>query len=168
MSKSESGKVSNAGNLYLIFLGVLLVAMGGFFMLIMGISYRNANLTRAWPEVSCKINHSERGSRTIPNRNTEYQWQGSYSYKMDGESYTSQRLEKRGAKWTTKVDKVDVIVEQFPVGSTKICFVNPEDKSYSILKHDSRGAGYSIWFPGLFAVGGLGMIFGAVKKWNRC
>lgn len=167
MHPATSEKKSNAGNLYLAFLGLLLVAMGGFFIWIMGLSYKNAERTRSWQEVPCKILTSKRAKIVIPNRNVEYQWQGSFSYEIDGKQYVSNRLEVRGAKRTTKIEKVDKLTETYQAGRQKVCFVHPEDHSYAILQHDSKGAGYSIWFPGLFAIGGLGMIVGAVKKWNR-
>jgi hypothetical protein len=39
--------------------------------------------------------------------------------------------------------------------------VNPAEPSFAILKTDSLAPGYSIWFPALFVVGGLGITFRA-------
>lgn len=167
MSASESEKKSNAGNLYLAFLGLLLVIMGSFFMWIMWLSFENAKRTRAWLEVPCEIITSKKTEIIFPHRNVEYQWQGSYSYQIDGQQYLSDRLEVRGAKRTPKVDKINKLVDTYVAGTRAVCFVNPENLDYAILRHDSKGAGYSIWFPGLFAVGGAGMILGAFRKWNR-
>jgi len=147
MTSDRKEKKSNAGNIYLMFLGLLLVGMGAFFMFIMWLSFQKASSTRAWLEIPCKIVRSEQALSIQPNRNVEYQWQGEYLYTVEG--------------------RVEKVLEKFPAGAETVCFVNPEDHSFSILKHDSRGAGYSIWFPGLFAVGGLGMMVGAVRKWNR-
>jgi hypothetical protein len=37
------------------------------------------------------------------------------------------------------------------------CRVHPRDPDFAVLKPDSLAPGYSIWFPALFVVGGLGM-----------
>jgi hypothetical protein len=34
-----------------------------------------------------------------------------------------------------------------------------------VLKRDSKAPGYSLWFPIIFVVGGLGIIVGAVRSW---
>ena len=167
MAKRDGKVANNAGNLYLIFLGILLVLMGGFFMFFMGLGYLRANETRSWVETECKILASDVFSEERTMGKVDYQWRGLYEYQIDGKVYRSDRYEPRGAKWQRQQERVDKIVEKFPAGSEQKCFVNPADHSYAILKHDSRGAGYSIWFPGLFAVGGVGMIVGAIRKWNR-
>ena len=136
-------------------------------MVFMWLSYDKANSTREWPSVSCEMVSSMRYAEERTPGKLEYQWRGQYLYSIDGKPYIGERYEPRGAKWTTKVEKVDAIVEAFPAGEKAVCYVDPKNHGYSILKHDSRGAGYSIWFPGLFAVGGLGMIVGALRKWNK-
>jgi hypothetical protein len=45
-----------------------------------------------------------------------------------------------------------------------VCFVNPADPSFAILEKDSKAVIYTIWFPGLFVVGGLGMAVQALRK----
>jgi hypothetical protein len=42
--------------------------------------------------------------------------------------------------------------------------VNPALPAEAVLEHASRAALYSIWFPLLFVVGGLGMLRGALKR----
>ncbi|MFP6880316.1 MAG: hypothetical protein VCA34_05170, partial [Roseibacillus sp.] len=37
--------------------------------------------------------------------------------------------------------------------------------SFAVLKRDSKAPGYSLWFPIIFVVGGLGIILGAVRSW---
>ena len=167
MAETEPKTTSNAGNLYLIFLGLLLLLMGAGFMFVMWLSYVRANTTRDWPRVTCNMISSARFAEERTPGKMEYQWRGQYEYSIDGKQYMADRYELRGAKWTTKVEKVDEIVETFPAGAEATCFVDPANHAYSILKHDSRGAGYSIWFPGLFAVGGVGMIVGALRKWKK-
>ena len=137
-------------------------------MCFMWLSFAKANKTRGWLETPCLIVSSQKHTEERTLGKVEHQWRGSYSYEVDGKTYLSTRYELRGSKWTTKdEEKIDPILETFPTGQTRTCFVNPQDHNYAILKHDSRGAGYSIWFPGLFAVGGVGIIVGAIRKWNR-
>jgi len=167
MATQTSGKKSNAGNYYLIFLGLLLMFMGSGFTLLMWLSFSKANATRQWMETPCLIVKSEKVSRSGENMKVEYQWLGEYAYAYNGETYVGSKLEPRGARWSAKIEKTDDVLASFPEGSASVCYVNPENPVKAILKHDSRGAGYSIWFPMIFAVGGGGMIFGAIKKWNR-
>ena len=59
--------------------------------------------------------------------------------------------------------KAEKMAEKFPEGSRQTCFVNPSDPAFAVLKLDSKGPGYSLWFPLLIVVGGLGIIVGAVR-----
>ena len=43
------------------------------------------------------------------------------------------------------------------------CYVNPVEFNSAYLKPDSLAPGYSIWFPALFVVGGLGMVISALR-----
>jgi hypothetical protein len=45
-----------------------------------------------------------------------------------------------------------------------VCYVNPSDPTIAILKHGTRAALYSIWFPLLFVVGGLGIAWTAIRR----
>jgi hypothetical protein len=58
---------------------------------------------------------------------------------------------------------VEELVATFATGSMTKCWVNPQQPSQSVLKLDTRAAGYTLWFPGLFFLGGVGMIVGAWK-----
>lgn len=156
-----------AGNIYLVFLAICLIAIGGFFMWIMWASFKRANETRKWDTVPCVIIESFKNQRTIPNRNTEYQWRGKYEFEYKEQMWVGTKLESRGSKWSSKEEKVDNLATKYKVGLKTLCFVNPEFPEEAILKHDSKGAGYSIWFPGIFVLGGVGMIAGVLRKKKR-
>jgi hypothetical protein len=47
------------------------------------------------------------------------------------------------------------------------CFVNPKNPQLAVLKPDSLAPGYSIWFPGLFMIAGLGIGMNALIR-TRC
>ena len=55
---------------------------------------------------------------------------------------------------------------QFPRGKQTTCRVNPNAVEFAVLNVDSLAPGYSIWFPCLFVIGGLGITYRAtfVKK----
>jgi hypothetical protein len=46
-------------------------------------------------------------------------------------------------------------------------YVNPADVNFAMLKPDSKAAGYSIWFPMLFVIGGLGIALRAISGERR-
>ena len=45
-----------------------------------------------------------------------------------------------------------------------MAYVNPSDPDFAVLKPDTKAAGYSIWFPLLFVVGGLGITVRAIVR----
>ena len=54
-------------------------------------------------------------------------------------------------------------IKEYPAGKTTTCRVNPNNPDFAVLKPDSLAPGYSIWFPGLFVIGGLGITFRALS-----
>jgi hypothetical protein len=48
-----------------------------------------------------------------------------------------------------------------------MAFVNPAQPDFAVLKPDTKAAGYSIWFPLLFVVGGLGIVVRAIVRRAR-
>jgi hypothetical protein len=42
------------------------------------------------------------------------------------------------------------------------CLVHPQNPALAVLKPDSLAPGYSIWFPGLFMIAGLGITINAL------
>ena len=62
--------------------------------------------------------------------------------------------------------EAEKLAAEFPPGKMTTCRVNPRDPDFAVLKPDSLAPGYSIWFPGLFVVGGLGIALRALVS-NR-
>lgn len=164
---SDQTKKSNAGNLYLIFLGLFLILMGSLFTLLMWFSFQRGLNTRNWQATPATITLSQKDTKQVEGHNREFRWLVNYEYQANGKSYTSDKHTLRKAKWSKHEEEIDKLVESHPLGMSLDCFVDPNSPSSAILKHDSLGAGYSIWFPMLFAVGGGGMIVGAIRKWNK-
>ncbi|MGB0992986.1 MAG: DUF3592 domain-containing protein, partial [Akkermansiaceae bacterium] len=67
-------------------------------------------------------------------------------------------------KWTKELENVEKLQEKYPKGSNHTAYVNPDDPKVAILLHDTKAAGYSLWFPALIILGGGGMIWGALRK----
>ena len=150
---------------FLILLGLVIAAIGGLFTFLMWKSYGRAVEQRSWPQVDALILSSEveewKHDEFSP---MEYRLKILYGYEWDGEAKTGERYDFRGNANYNKRDKIEAMVEKLPAGTKTKAYVNPEDPDFAMLKPDSKAAGYSIWFPMLFVVGGLGVAIRAVVK----
>ena len=146
------------GRLFLIALGLTVAAMGGVFVWLMGRSFLRAYSMREWPEVGCVILASDvQERRHDPDSPTEFRQDLSFGYEWKGAAYTSDHLTLRGSPWSSNREEIESRASQYTAGMTTTCRVNPADPTLAVLKTDSLAPGYSIWFPGLFVVGGLGI-----------
>ncbi len=59
---------------------------------------------------------------------------------------------------------MEELIATYPAGSTPTCFINPDDHEFAILEHAPLASIYTIWFPALFVVGGLGIILGGIRR----
>ncbi len=95
----------------------------------------------------------------------EFRQNLSFGYEWQGTVHTGNHLTLRGSPWSSKRELAEARTAEFPVGKTTTCRVNPLKPQFAVLKPDSLAPGYSIWFPALFVVGGLGIsIRAAVRK----
>tara|TARA_B100000941_G_scaffold268543_1_gene225248 strand:+ start:1042 stop:1548 length:507 start_codon:yes stop_codon:yes gene_type:complete len=153
-----------AGSLYLVLVGLSLCAAGVTFVFLMWRSFDRASGQRDWTEVQCTILESRVDERKIGSEvEVEYGFFVAYGYSFDGVPHTSERYSLRGSPWSSSRERSQRRVDKFPVGSMVPCFVDPADPSASVLKMDSKAPGYSLWFPAIFIIGGLGMIVGAIR-----
>lgn len=150
---------------FLALLGLVIAAIGAVFTVLMWKSYDRAVEQRAWPRVDAVVLSSEveewRHDDFSP---MEYRLNVLYGYEWEGERKTGDRFGFRGNPKYNKRDKVEKLAESYPAGKTTKLSVNPKDPDFTILKPDSKAAGYSIWFPMLFVVGGLGIFIRALVK----
>lgn len=160
----QTRKGNKAGAIYLMGIGLFLMLLGGVFTWLMVRSFEHASDTRKWIETPCLIIRSEVAERSVDHIGVEFQWEVAYKYQFDGEDYIGEKYKPRGQKWTGDRAIAQGYVEQYPLDSKQVCFVNPHKPSSAILDHDSKAAGYSAWFPMLFVVGGIGMFVGALKN----
>jgi hypothetical protein len=149
---------STAGRWYLAAIGLALAAMGSLFFFLMWRSFERAQAMHHWPEVECQILSSEIEERRVdPNSPPEFRVNVTYGYEFGGKARTGDHLTWRGNPWTSKSNVVDERSEAFREGTRTTCRVDPNNPDFSVLKPDSRAPGYSLWFPALFIVGGLGI-----------
>ncbi|MEZ5385713.1 MAG: DUF3592 domain-containing protein [Prosthecobacter sp.] len=155
---------SNPGRWWLTTMGVTLVVAGSFFAWRMWLSFEKAQITRGWTEVPCRIASSRVVSeRPTPNSPPAHRVALRYEYEFAGVKHLGTRIRQVEAAPTQHLEDARAKQQRYPPGSAQKCFVNPAATDISVLEHASRAALYSIWFPLLFVVGGLGMLRGAFR-----
>jgi hypothetical protein len=160
---STTAPNNTAGRWYLAILGLALALIGGIFVWLMTRSFLRAREMNSWPLVNCVILTSEVGERRHDqNSRPEFRHDISFGYEWQGEVKTNNHLTLRGSPWSSNRGLIEARIAQYPVGKTTQCRVNPNDPNSAVLKTDSLAPGYSIWFPGLFVVGGLGITYRAI------
>ncbi|WP_411827086.1 DUF3592 domain-containing protein [Luteolibacter sp. AS25] len=151
--------------IFLILLGLCISAIGGLFTVLMWKSYERAVDQRGWPQVEAVVLSSEmeewQHDEFSPK---EYRLNLLYGYEWEGEAKTSERLSVRGNPSYNKSGKVQGMLKEYPTGGRVMAYVNPGDPNFAILMVDSKAAGYSIWFPMLFLLGGLVIAVSAIVK----
>jgi hypothetical protein len=159
----RSQKTGHGGRWFLVVLGLTLAVIGGMFVWLLGRSFLRAREMRAWPEVACVILTSDIEERIHdPQSPAEYRHNVSFGYEWQGEPRTGDHLTLRGSPWSSHRELARKRSAEFPPGMATTCHVDPANPNFAVLKTDSRAPGYSIWFPGLFVVGGLGIAIRAL------
>jgi hypothetical protein len=162
-TKLKNTEKSNAGSYYLAGIGLAVALVGAVFVYLLGSSFFQASETREWQETPCLVIRSAVKERSAKNITREFSWNVEYNYDFGGRSYSSKFHTPRAAKWSSSKKSSEGLIRQYPENKKAICYVNPAAPSQAILKHDSKGGGYSIWFPMLFVIGGLGITVSALK-----
>lgn len=153
------------GYLYLALIGLTLAILGAVFVASLWRGYVRAVETREWSTVPAVIVISEIEERQLGvNIPTEYTHKLSYEYVVDGESYLGERSKRRKNPFYKEKAKIQAEVEKWPVEAEVSSYVNPDDANESVLAHDTKAPGYSIWFPALFFVGGMGVFLKSLKS----
>jgi len=146
-------------------MGLTLILAGAFFAWRMWLSFEKAQITRGWTEVPCRITSSRVVSeRPTPNSPPAHRVELRYEYQRDGVKHVGTRIRQVEAAPTQHLDNARAKQQSYPTGSVQKCFVDPAAPEVAVLEHASRAALYSIWFPLLFVVGGLGMLRGAFRR----
>jgi Protein of unknown function (DUF3592) len=167
-SNRQPAPIDRAGHWYLAFLGLSLALIGGVFVWLMARSYLRAREMRSWPEVACVILSSELVERRHDeNSPLEFRHDLSFGYEWQDQPRTGDHLTLRGNPWSSKRKLMESRIKEYPAGKTTTCRVDPNNPDFAVLKPDSLAPGYSIWFPGLFVIGGLGITFRAFSSIRR-
>jgi Protein of unknown function (DUF3592) len=155
---------SNAGRYWIAAMGMFLALAGMTFTWVLWRAYIRAEETRAWIETPCTVTTSTiRSERPSPNSNIAHRIDIRYLYQFQGQSFTGTRI-KRVDGATTHDERAQATLTTYPVGLQTVCYVNPADPAFAILKQGSRAPLYSIWFPLLFVLGGLGMTWASIRR----
>lgn len=146
-------------------MGLFLIVVGAFFVWRMWLSYEKAQVTRQWNEVPCRIVSSRVVSaRPTPNSAPAHHVEVRYEYEFAAAIHHSTRIRQVEAAPTQHLEDAQQKQQNYPPGAERRCFVNPAAPDEAVLEHASRAALYSIWFPLLFVVGGVGMLGGALRR----
>jgi hypothetical protein len=147
-------------------LGLLIATMGSIFVVALVKGYGRANETRDWMEVPMRITRAEVFEEQIGMSPTEYKPIIEYSFSYDGKPATGSGI-KRTEGFTKHQSKAQRIVDRYPVGSEGTCWVNPQNPQQTVLKHNTKAVLYTVWFPGLFVIAGLGIAIGSIRAHLR-
>ncbi|MDP3850881.1 MAG: DUF3592 domain-containing protein [Luteolibacter sp.] len=146
------------GRWFLVALGLATALIGALFIWLMARSFLRAREMRAWPEVECVILSTKIQERLHdPQSPREYRVDVTFGYEWQGAPHTGGRLTLRGNPWSSNRVLTAQRAAQYPPGTTTTCRVDPGNPGFAVLKPDSLAPGYSIWFPALFVIGGLGI-----------
>jgi len=164
MPSNQKSSINN-GRSWLGVMGLFLIAVGSFFAWRMWLSYEQAQVTRIWEQVPCRIISSRIVSEPpTPRSPPAHRVELRYEYEFKGSKHSSTRIRQVAAAPTQHFDKAQSLQQSYPPGSAQTCFVNPASPDEAVLQHASRAALYSIWFPLLFVAGGIGMLRGALRR----
>jgi hypothetical protein len=148
-------------------MGLFLAGAGLVFTWVLWTAWQRAEETRRWPAVPCRIISARVVSeRPTPNSNPAHRAEIRYEYRFGDQTYIGQRI-RRVDGVSQHEDKARQQLEAYPTGLETVCHVNPDDPTMAVLRHDTRAALYSIWFPLLFVVGGLVMAWRALVSSSR-
>lgn len=152
-----------AGSWWLASLGLVLAVAGVVFVGMLWTAWQRAEETRRWPQAQAQV----LSSQVIPFQATfsspqKYRIVVRYRYEVAGQTYVSERIRRTNGPKGNR-DDAEALREQYTPGQTVTCYVRPEDPAFAILKHDTRAALYTLWFPMLFVIGGLRMTWGAIQ-----
>ena len=138
---------------------VLLGAASVTFTLLLWHAYERASEAYRWTETPCFIIRStvESNQETLGDA-PEYIPAITYTYIVEENSYESKNVRRVAGQKFKEKQGAQEIVSKYPQGQGAICYVNPDDPKSAILMRETRAPLYSIWFPLLFVVGGLGMV----------
>ena len=156
------------GRWLLVGTGLATAAVGALFVWLLAMAWMRAKEMRSWPQASCTLlSSSIEERRHDPFSRPEYRHRVRFTYEWLEKTRTGTLITRRGNPWYSDRTKVEKSVARFPEGTQTTCRINPLDPEMAVLKPDSLAPGYTIWFPSLFVVGGLGIALRALRPLAR-
>ena len=147
-------------------LGLLIAVMGSMFVVFLVRGYSRAIETREWDPVPMKITNVEIFERRVGDGPKEYKPIVEYAFVYKDRASTSEGI-KRTDGFTKHMSKAQRVIRRYPVGKEGTCWVNPQDPTQTVLKHNTKAVLYTVWFPGLFVIAGLGIAVGSIRAYIR-
>lgn len=147
-----------------VFFGLFIAAAGAVFFALMWRAFERARAMEHWQRVPCLILESRIEEKVeLPNAPVSYLPLVRYRFDLDGRPHESTRL-RWGETKSTRPGRMEKLLAPFPPGAETVCYQNPADATDTVLIPEKRTPVYSIWFPGLFVVGGLGLAISAIFR----
>ena len=145
------------GRLWMAGMGLAMAAAGAFFGWFLWKNFDVARVMDAWVETPCQIVASTIDDSQIDQHfETKFEFQVSYRYEFEGQAYLGEQAKSKPVVAGVR-KKLEKWERRYPTGTSAVCFVNPDQPSEAVLERDTKASIYSLWFPGLFVVGGLGV-----------
>ncbi len=164
-SVSTATPPNRGGRWFLAGMGLFVALVGVLFVALLGRSFLRAWDMRSWPETSCVILTSDVGEKRHDEFSpVEYRQELTYGYEWQGQSFTGDHLTLRDNPWSANRELVEQRAAELPSGTITTCRVDPAKPARSVLVPDSLAPGYTLWFPGLFVVGGLVITLRALRR----
>lgn len=151
--------------------GLFLMVIGLAVTALLFIPYRRAMETRHWTETPCLIAES-RMDEAGGSENTNRVFLR-YVYSAAGQEFTGTRLrrisfyspeDRQVSKKTPHRAEALAVIEKYPPGTATTCWVNPAAPAEAVLEHHSKAAIYTLWWPMIFAAGGAGIAWSALRR----
>ena len=165
---------SLSARLFKIGVGLTLVLTGLAVTALLFIPYTRAKETRSWTETPCRITESRiEEAHSGDLADLTYRVYIRFHYQAGGRDFDGSRVQRRTfageeddllSLKTPHASKAKDLVAKYPSGTDTKCWVNPADPADAVLEHQSTAAIYTLWWPMLFAVGGAGILWSAVRR----
>lgn len=145
----------------MILIGLSLMAIATVFIWYLWSSFQKARLMDSWVETPCTIESvSIDNSQQTQHYATKYRLDVIYTYRIGEREYRGTRVKRLPVEGSSR-KKIEKKRTKYVPTENPVCFVDPEAPENAVLRKDTKAAIYSIWFPGLFFVGGLGIVLSA-------
>jgi hypothetical protein len=136
---------------------LIFFAFGAGFFYLLSASLLKSAAQRSWPKVDCVITQSSVSDNKVPSA-PNYRLKVAFRYSFQGQAHSGNLL---SANYSGSDDyyKAQKLLDAYPVGSHRFCYVDPGQPSQAVLQKDSLAAGFFLIIPLVFILIGGGGIF---------